>query len=60
MRVAYGSKFFQEVTLEWAHGRCAWFALAASARWNLPLVGFLDETGRTDRPCRLRHGLRSV
>lgn len=46
MRVTADSPFFREITLDWAHGRCAWFALAAAAEWNLPLVGFADPEGR--------------
>ena len=45
MRVARGDPSFKEITLDRAHGRCAWFALAAAAKWNLPLVGFEDESG---------------
>jgi hypothetical protein len=49
---------FQEITLDWAHGRCAWFALAAAAKWNLPLVGFEDETGRLVHvACQTNSGL---
>lgn len=58
MRVEFGSPFFQEITLEWAHGRCAWFALAASAWWTLPLVGFRNESGRLVHvACKTDHGV---
>jgi hypothetical protein len=58
MRVTKKDALFQEITLEWAHGRCAWFALAAAANWSLPLVGFEDETGRLVHvACQTNSGL---
>lgn len=45
-RASTDSVLYQEVTLEWAHGRCAWFALAAANHWQLPLVGFIDDDKR--------------
>lgn len=40
------SALFKDVTLNFAHGRCAWFALAASAKYDLPLVALVDDTGK--------------
>lgn len=39
------AEFFADVTLDWAHGRCAWFALAAAARLNLDVALFRNEGG---------------
>ena len=44
-RVQRGSPFFAETTLEWAHGRCAWFALSAHRAYGWKLLGFFDQTG---------------
>lgn len=58
MRVTLTDPLFQEITLDWAHGRCAWFALAAAAQWNLPLAGFEDEDGRLVHvACQTNDGL---
>lgn len=37
---------YEDITLEFAHGRCAWFALAAAAKYELPLVALADDTGK--------------
>lgn len=39
-------EIFDEVTVEFAHGRCAWFALAASQKYGLPLAALADESGK--------------
>jgi hypothetical protein len=37
---------FARVTLDWAHGRCAWFALALNHRFGWAIEGFADISGR--------------
>jgi uncharacterized protein YbbK (DUF523 family) len=39
-------ELFARVTLDWAHGRCAWFALALNQRFGWPIEGFVDSRER--------------
>jgi hypothetical protein len=45
-RVSRRSPVFAGLTMDWAHGRCAWFALAAAKHFDLPLVGFFSDNGQ--------------
>ena len=46
MRIRRSDPLFASITLDWAHGRCAWFALAASHAYGLPLVAHFNDAGR--------------
>ena len=39
-------ELFANVTLDWAHGRCAWFALALHQKFGWPIEGFVDPNER--------------
>ena len=39
-------ELFARLTLDWAHGRCAWFALALNQRFGWPIEGFVDSSDR--------------